>query len=252
MNGDKGLRNCVFLWLGFLVIVYGWIVPDATAMVIFGWTGNSSAGVPVQFEADMSIAGDTLTIVLQNNSPTNSLNPNDTLGSFYFDIVGPGNTRPTLTYTSATGDLYTGSKDNPDPLVQAGANLIAPSENYNWMYKAMNVAFSPGKAFGIGCVGNNNLTPNNLDGQDGVDGAIYRTEVVTQNLDGRNLVKNSATFTFTGVAGFTEAQIVSTVAFGMGTAPDSLQTGTIIPEPSGVALTFVGLILLGLLSRRRR
>ena len=238
--------------LGLVVTLVGLLSTTASGTVVYNFSGTSTIGTPVAFQADLTISGNTLTVQLFNNSPTNSLGPNDTLGSIYFDIVNNSNVRPTLTYSSAVGDVYTGDKDNPDPLFQAGANLKAVSAGDNtWQYKAMNVSTNPPYAFGIGTVGNNNLTPNNFMGNivDGFDYSIYRDDIVTQNLNGTKLVKNTATFVFTGVSGFTEADLAPTVLFGLGTAPDSTHVG-MIPEPSTTAL--VGLGLLGLLALRRR
>jgi hypothetical protein len=52
--------------------------------------------------------------------------------------------------------------------------------------------------------------------------------------------KESAVFTLSGVAGFTEADIQPTYAFGLGTAPDSLLT----PEPATLVLLGLGSLLL--------
>jgi hypothetical protein len=248
-SSPVGVKNSQ---LASVVAAFGLFAAAAQGSVIFTWSGPSSASNSVSFEADLTFSGNTLTLVLMNNSPTNSLAPNDLLGSFYFDIVGTGNTRPTLTYLSAVGDVYTGDKNNPDPLLQASADLTNLSNSYGWMFKAMNVATNPPYAFGVGCVGNNNLTPNNFPALDGIDGSIYRTDIISNNLDGNKLVKNTATFTFSGVSGFAEADLAQTVLFGMGTQPDSTHIGTIIPEPSSFALAVAGIALLGWVNRRRR
>jgi len=54
------------------------------------------------------------------------------------------------------------------------------------------------------------------------------------------LVKDSATFVFSGLTGFTESDIQPEFAFGLGTAPDSLIT----PEPATMILLGVGSLLL--------
>lgn len=236
--------------LVLLVGLFGTLVATTRAMTTFTWSGASSLGTPVSFEADLTISGDTLTLQLFNDSPTNSLGPSDTLGSFYFDIVGPGNTRPTLAYSTAVGDVYLGDKHDPDTLQTANANLKAVNaRDDTWQFKTMSTASNPFLGFGIGTVGNSKLTPNNFMGNivHGFDYSVYRDDVITRNLDGRLLVKNTVTFTFTGLTGFTEAEIAPAVAFGLGTAPDWLQ---VIPEPSGV--TLVGMGFAGLLVIRPR
>lgn len=235
-----------------LALVPGFLVAPAYGTVIFTSSGLSSANVPVTFEAKLTISGNTLTVQLTNNSPVDSLNPNDLLGSFYFDILDNTNTRPTLTYTSAVGDVYLADKNNPDTLQTANANLQAFSAGDNtWQYKAMNAAQNPFLGFGIGTVGNSNVSPNNFMGNvvDGIDYSIYRGEITTNNLDGKLLVKGTATFTFTGVSGFSEADIGDSYAFGLGTAPDSF----LAPEPSTLALAVLGLLgVLFYLRRRER
>jgi hypothetical protein len=92
------------------------------------------------------------------------------------------------------------------------------------------------------------LSPNGFDGNvvDGVDFAIYKGEITTQSLvNPDHLVKDMATFTFTGVWGFMEADIEPSFAFGLGTAPDSL----LVPESTTIVL--LGLSTLALLRKRR-
>lgn len=223
------------------------------ANVTFTASGLSAKDTPVTFEANLGISGDILTVVLTNNSPGPSLNPDDTLGSFYFDILDASNNRPTLTYVSAVGDVYLADKDAPDVLSEAGADLMAINAgDYTWQFKNMDDSFNPYLGFGIGTVGNNLLNPNGFNGNivGAVDYTIYNGDVSTQNLDGKNLVLESATFTFEGLTGFTEQDIVNQFAFGLGTAPDSLIGHPTVPVPGAVLLAGIGTALVGTLRRK--
>ena len=231
-----------------LLIALGVLVQSVPAMLTFVAEGTSAKNVEVRFEAELTISGDMLTIVLINNSPVDSLNPDDLLGSFYFDIVNGDGVRPVMTYDSATGDTYKGVKNGTDIMLEAGADLRAFIDgDGGWQFKDMNAAYVPNLGFGIGTVGNSNLFPNGFDGNivDGVDFAIFTGEITTQPLTNPDaLVKETAVFTFSGLTGFTEDDIVNDFAFGLGTAPDSLLT----PEPATLAILGLG----GLLLRRKK
>lgn len=243
--GQKKFAQAIF---GVPIILAALIGAPAHATVIHTWSGLSSTNVQVSFEAHLTISGNTLTVNLLNTSPVDSLNPNDTLGSYYWDMVC-GGVRPTLTYVSATGDVWWVDKDMPDTLITAGADLLANSAGDDtWQFRHMNIAFSPFMRYGVGTVGNNGLSPNNFMGNivDGRDYSIYKGEITTSNLDQEFLVKEQATYVFTGVSGCTEGDILSPSAFGLGTAPDSLEFS---PEPATLALLAFGALAL---VRRRR
>jgi MYXO-CTERM domain-containing protein len=96
----------------------------------------------------------------------------------------------------------------------------------------------------------NGLAPNNFSGPlvDGEDRSIYAGEITTQGFDNLLRVKDKATYTFSGVSGYTEVDIKTTCVFGLGTAPDCTMTGN-APEPASLSpLALGGLALL----RRRR
>jgi hypothetical protein len=145
--------------------------------------------------------------------------------------------------------VYLASKKNPDALQTANANIMAVKAGDNsWAFRRMEESQNPFLGFGIGTVGNSNLTPNDFQGSivDGKDYSIYTGDITTQNLNGILLVKDSATFTFRGLTGFTEKDIARKFAFGLGTAPDSL----LIPEPGSILLLSIGFI--GLFRRNNR
>ena len=192
------------LAFAFAVIAAGFGAGTARGSMILMASGQSSAGVPVSFEAHLTISGNTLTVDLVNTSAVHSQNPSDTLGSFYFDILNGANVRPTLTYVSAIGDVWQTNKNPPDTLQTAGANLKAVAAGNNtWQFKKMNAALNPFQGFGVGTVGNSNLSPNNFMGNivGNLDYSIYAGDVTTNNLNGKLLVKDRVTFTVTGVSG---------------------------------------------------
>jgi len=230
------------------------ITQPASATVTFNKTGTSAKGVDVEFEAQLTIVGDDLTIELFNYS-LESLNPDDLLSSFYFDIVDDGGFRPSLVLTEALGDVYL-DDGTTEVLLQDNADLIAvaqipPVYDGRWQFVDYNSELQPPTSsnvtggFGLGTVGNGGVD-NNFSGNvvGTIDYSIYVGEIDVPNLGNVELVKDSAIFTFSGVSGYTEADIVDLYAFGLGTAPDSL----LIPEPATLAI--LGLGSLALLRRK--
>jgi hypothetical protein len=249
------------LFVTALICALSLIPTSSWATVVLNFSGTVPVTLTqVKFEADLTIAGNNLTIVLKNDSqslapPASTLNPADLLTSFYFDIFN-GSTRPTLTYTGATGDVCFTKKNQADDcgVVDKGGDLRAFVANDNtWQFKS-GLTLQPGTdllTFGLGTAGNNSLTPNNFNGNivDGFDYGIYAGDVSTQNLHTTLLVKTMATFTFSGVSGFTEADISDQALFGLGTQPDSFG---LVPEPATASLLGFGLLALAASRRRTR
>jgi hypothetical protein len=235
---------------------------SARASVIMA---GSVANQPLSYCANLSISGDTLTLVLTNTSSQASQVKSDCLSSFYFDIL-KGTNRPTMTLTGATGSIYLTSVSSPDAL-QADTNLVGAGTNGKWQFKNMNAAQKPFKGFGIGTVGNNsegdipsaNTFFGNLVG--GIDYSIYVGDATTNSLKNYKLVHDSATFTFKGLTGYSENDIVRTSYFGLGTGPDAMVLGSgptpgpvpaAVPTPSAAASGLALLAGLGFMAIRRK
>ena len=219
-----------------------------SASVIQTVSGTSLSGDPVSCRAELSITGDLLTVQLFNTS-TQTLHPDGFLSSYFFDIADAQGHPPTLTYVSALGDVWLTSKKSADVLQMSNANLMALKPGSDtWQFRDLDSSLNPFLGFGIGTVGNSSMAPNNFNGNivGGFDYSLYAGDVTTQNLNGYLLVKPSATFTFSGLSGFTEADIRPHGGFGLGTAPDSILWA---PEPAGGVLMGLGALLL--LWRRR-
>jgi hypothetical protein len=268
MNRSRALRV-----LG-LALALCWLPERSEATKLFTFEGTTpDTLVDVKFTAALTISGDNLTIVLTNDSlnhtdgPSHSRNPNDLLSSFYFDIFD-GSTRPTLTYTGASGNVclfVNAGVDNCAVTQEPGdgsdeADLRAFVANDDgWQFKSgLSVVFgSDTLTFGIGTAGNNSMNPNGFNGNvvDGIDYAIYAgttgtaTEGGAPSLNGSYLVHNTVTYTFTGLTDFTEADISDEALFGLGTQPDS--TG-FVPEPGTALLLGMGLAGFGLVRRSGR
>jgi hypothetical protein len=251
------------LQLLLLILVLTTIVAGtAFGNMIYMVSGTSSTGDPIEFQADFAMSGDILTLTLKNTSPVDSASPADVLGSCYFEIVR-GAIRPNLSFTSAAGEVYLSDKSHPDtPYNGIGADNLLWNHSGDpwygddcWEFKSFDPTQNPFMGFGVATVGNSNLAPNNFNGNmvHTVQLSIYKGEIATQNLDGKYLVKDEATFTWSGVNGFSESDIAG-VAFGLGTAPDSVLTTdtpvSSVPEPA-TCLLLMNAGAIGLAYARR-
>lgn len=259
------------------------LLPGAAQAINFTFEGKTpDTGVDVRFTADLTIVGDTLTIVLTNdslnhtNGPSSSLNPNDVLTSFYFDIFN-GTSRPTLSpgiipatspYTGATGNVCLTLEFLPDDcsVVDKEGDLRAfVAGDDTWQFRDgldWQVGSSLPLTFGMGTAGNATFAStepviggggNGFMGNivNGFDYGLYAGDVTTANLKDKFLTTGSITFTWSDptLEGFTDADIVNQALFGLGTRPDSF---ALVPEPGTGLLLMTGLLGLAWNGRRRR
>jgi hypothetical protein len=250
----------------------GCLASPAQGAIIVEAAGTSAAGNPVAFRATLAIAGDELSIDLENVSPVVTREPADVLSSFYFDVVR-GGSRPPLAYASAAGQVVEVRSRAPDlpvlytPPVKAGgkgtvvsglglSDLAATKRgDFTWQFRQLDPTYDPLAGFGLGTVGNSDLSPSDFDPRivDQNDFAIIRGDDLEPkgNLPGRLLVQERARFMFSGAKGWSESDITPRFTFGLGTTPDS--TIVVVGEPvSGAAAGLVAPGLAGWLAARRR
>ena len=221
-------------YLKLIIVVIGafCLFTQSAHADLFTWTGLSATGHLLSLEAELTIteggATDTLTVVLRNTTPSLGYTqvPSDVLSSFYFDILddATGLVRPTLTYASATGDVYLN-----DVWQETGADLVAvtPTNTGTWDFHPTDPTSFPYFGFGIGTVGNNTSglitdADNQFNGSlvEGMNYSIYSdANPMNPGLQKVYLVNGEATFIFTGdLDGYS---IVPKVGWGLGTGPDS-------------------------------
>ncbi len=262
------VSSCARLIVGLVVGVF--VVPSFGSPIVYTGTGTSSLGHPVVFSAEFVFNDDLLTLTLSNESPFDTTDAADTLSSVYFDILS-GSTRPALSYEGGSGFVYQVWKNAADTCYYYTPQMFLPDcdipsdlgafadGDATWQFRVMNSGTAPMLGFGIGTVGNSMLSPNGFNpaivgppGTGMINFAIYRGGDIQPNgiLNGRFLVKNTATFTFTGVTGFGEEALVDKVVFGLGTGPDSTVTVS-LPEPPLAGMAVASLGSCGMLLRRR-
>ena len=269
----KRVRNGIE-WLAMCLSVSGFLSGAAFGGVIFDASGTAASGRLVTVRATLTISGDGLAVDLENISPANTAEASEVLTSFYFDIVKfdivKGAARPALSLASAAGFVWLvrdGKSDIeyqyvPQTFTQvAGLQSELKATNRgdaSWQFRVMDAKSEPLLAFGIGTVGNTVLAPNGFtpsivgpSGNAMLDFGIFRGGDLDPKgvLANRYLVKNRATFLFTGLDGYDESDIVGRAVFGLGSSPDSVLVA--VPEPATILLTLAGVASAAAACRRR-
>ncbi len=210
---------------------------------------------------NLSVSGMTtnLIVTLTNTALYKPNDPPDILTAVFFSLAGD----PTLTKVSAL--LNAGSVG-----VQDGSNLVVAGGvvGGSWTYAA-GLSGTPGGANeGISAAGFSQFGPGNLfpgaalpgdsPTPGGVGGGLTTaTDDGSQyngGLSGRPFIQDSVVFTLGAVpANFTLAGITN-VSFQYGTTLGSEPNvpGTLVPEPTVITLTLVGILFSVVLNRKRR
>jgi len=243
-------------------------IHEARAEVVVPIAGRSPAGTPVAFAARFAFAGDLLTVTLENNSPVPTRFAADSLGSVSFDIVRDGK-RPALVGAAAFGQVvWVRTKEADEPVVSAvptaadtakpgiGPSPLFATENEEsaWQFRALDPRLPPFVGFGLGIAGSPTLRPEGLKSPPVAPGgfALVTDDEIepVDELAEQLVVRQRATFTFTGADGWGEQDLAGPVTFGLGTTPEGTLV-SYVPEPVAGCAAVLGGGLAWLVGRRR-
>ena len=257
------------------------VVATVPARASVVWTGSGTnvggSGNSASASATFTIAGNTLTILLQNTSAANTLEtPTNTLTGLDFTLNG---TDPALTPVSAISPnaILNASDCNAGSLTACSTGPVDVGGEWGYQdgYGSGTEGIASAGYLTTGQTGdignfNNGSAGTNLAGPDSLDG--IQMGIVSKNhgtlnggsggLDSSALIDDNVVLTLTGVSSLTESEI-GNVTFLYGTAPDGSIAGSLcttcgpgsgggsVPVPGALAIFGSALLLLGWTQTRR-
>jgi hypothetical protein len=264
-------RNMRFLMttLGAALLALAWGSPSRATTFTETFTGSTgSLSASAIFSYD-STGGGSLTVTLENTSPTRPAQNGSLLGAVLFNI----NNNPTLipgqanlgtdgSLINTDGTAYTGSYNAADGFFEmratGGITNGTTNTGYNYIISAVG--------YGVGNPATTNFT-NSTVNPPNIDGGNFSMVPTaglgyTPNNNYKPLVKGAMVFNFTGVGTTLTAADITQVAFQYGTdlTTDTRLPGggppappSSVPEPSTLAIAGLGALgLIGYGLRRRR
>ena len=259
-----GMRRSFLSFLAVLLVALC-RVPDAGATALFtGSTGGLSA------QAEFTIAGETLTILLTNTDAATGSGapdiPAEILTGLFFNL-GTSAFTPTSAIIEPGGTITQGSNCDPASACDGETNVGG-----EWSYAFGGVSWLSGENQGIASTGylNDNTSAGNFGGPDlqdptglnGLEFGVVPAGFVpfsgNGGVDDNALIAGTVKFVLEVPAGLSESSI-SNVYFTYGTSPGEgtvpgtgiTTTGAQVPEPAALALLGIGFAVIGYRMRRR-
>ena len=252
------------LWTVLLVVALAFVATPSRASITFVGSapGNNSGetnSASVSFNLFVSGTITNLEIDLRNTAAYKPNDPADIFTALYFKIDGD----PTLIRGSAV-------LDGGSLVVNIGTNAqpVGGVVGGEWAYSAGLTHAPSGANQGISATGLNIFGPHDLfpgpslpgKGGNPPDGVGYGLTTSVDDgsrynggLLGRALIQSGVMFVLLEVPGDFQLSDITDVTAQYGTSTNDQQLQMeMVPEPNTVALTAIGVLILGLLNRKRR
>jgi hypothetical protein len=254
------VRTCA----GLLVTAVALVTTPARSAVTYTGSGPANdAGetnsASVIFHLSVSGTTTNLIVTLTNTALYKPNDPPDILTAVFFSLTGD----PTLTKVSALLNAGSvGVQDGSNLTVAGGvvggswtyaAGLSGASGSANEGISAAGFSlFGPGNLFPGAALPGDSPTPGGVGG--GLTTVADDGSQYNGGLSGRPFIKDSAVFTLGAVPSSFALSGITNVSFQYGTTlgTEPNVPGTLVPEPSALALTLVGTLFSVLLGRQRR